>query len=76
LGCSAFGLVSFGSAGLSEGLRLCRRAKVNEGLFRGLTCRTSVLREYLGCRPKAALRGAANQLSRYFRTILNLCMTS
>lgn len=61
-----------GTAGLVEGLILCRRVKVKEGLFRSLTFRASVLREYPGCGLKAALRGAVNQMSRYFRTILNL----
>jgi hypothetical protein len=55
-----------------EGLRLCRRVKVKEGLFRGFAFRTSVLREYRGCGLKAAFPGAVNQISRYFRTILNL----
>jgi hypothetical protein len=69
-----FGLrvVFLGAVGLVEGLRLCRGAKVNEGLFRSLTFRASVLREYRGCGPKAAFPGAVNQISRYFRTILNL----
>jgi hypothetical protein len=56
------------SAGLVEGLRLCRGAKVKEGLFRSFAFRTSVLREYRGCGPKAAFPGAVNQISRYFRT--------
>jgi hypothetical protein len=60
------------SVGLVEGLILWRRVKVKEGLFRGFASRTSVLREHPGCGLKAAFRGAVNQISRYFRTILNL----
>jgi hypothetical protein len=57
-----------GTAGLVEGLRLCRRVKVKEGLFRSFAFRTSVLREHRGCGLKAAFPGAVNQINRYFRT--------